>query len=107
MIKEMFMVNRVKFAIFDHIYGVSEFKDRDTSWLKKARETRDKVIDVVYMSDHVVGNDHIGELALARQLFGASRPEEFMKCRHANGVCSRYRPVGRVDTETVNSTVDE
>src|SRR3984893_313045 len=106
-VEEVFMVNGVELAMFDHIQGVSEFKDRDAGWLQKARKPGDKIIYVVYMSDHVVRDHDIGELAFARELFGASRPEEIVNRRHANGVCPRYRPVGRIDTEALNPSVDE
>jgi len=59
------------------------------------------------MSDDVVRDNDICEFAFGRQLIGASRPEEFVNRRHTNGVRSRYRPVGRIDTETANPTVDE
>src|SRR5258708_11839466 len=36
-VEEAFMVNRVELAMFDHIQGVSEFKDRDPGWRQKAR----------------------------------------------------------------------
>src|SRR6266851_6972583 len=101
------MENRVELAMLDHIQGVSEFKDRDAGWLQKARKSGGKIIDVVDMSDHIVPDDDIRELAFARQLFGASRPEKIVNCRHANGVGPRYRPVGRIDTEAADPTVDE
>ncbi len=31
-VKEMFMINRVKLATLDHVRSVSEFKDRHAGW---------------------------------------------------------------------------
>ena len=59
------------------------------------------------MSDHIVPDHNVRELAFVRQLFGAPRPEKIVNRRHANGVGLHYRPVGRIDTEAVNPTVDE
>ena len=39
-VKEVFMVNRVELAMFDHIQSVSELKDRDAGWFQKARKRR-------------------------------------------------------------------
>jgi hypothetical protein len=54
------------------------------------------------VSDDVVRNHDICELAFAGQLFGASRPEKIVNCRHANGVGLRYGTVGRIDAEARN-----
>ena len=83
-VEQVFMVNRIELTMLDHIQSVSEFEDRDAGRLQKARKPGDKIIDVVYMSDHVVRDYDIRELAFACQLFGASRPEEIVNCRHAN-----------------------
>src|ERR1700730_6658488 len=106
-VEEVFMVDRVELAMLDHIQGVSEFKDCDPCWLQKSRKPGDKIIDAVDMSDHVVRDHDIRELAFVRQLFGASRPEEIVNRRHANGICLRYGAIGRIDTEAVNPAVDE
>src|SRR6516164_3384373 len=101
------MENRVELAMLDHIHGVSELKDRNAGWLQKARKSGDKIIDVVDMSDHVVRDHDIRELAFARELFCALRPEKIVNSRHANGVGPRYRAVSRIDTKAVDPTVDE
>ena len=83
-IEEVFMVNRVEFAMLNQIQRVSKFKNRDAGRLQKPRKPGDKIVDVVYVSNHVVRNHDIGELAFARQLFGASRPKEIVHRRHAD-----------------------
>src|ERR1700730_2947226 len=107
MVEEVFVENRVELTTLDHIQGVSEFNDRDAGWLQEARETGDQIIDVVDMSRHVVGDHHIGELLFASDLFGAPGPEEIVNRWHADGVCPRYRPVGRIDTKAINPTIDK
>src|SRR6516165_2736798 len=106
-VEEMFMVNGIELAMPDHVQGISEFEDSDAGWLQKACKPGDKIINVVDMSDHVIRDRDIRELALARQLFGTSRPEEIVDRRYANGVCLRDGPVGWIDTEAMNPALDE
>ena len=101
-IEQVFMVNRIELTTFDHIQGVGKFADRDPGRLQQACKTGDKIINVVDVSDDVVRNHDICELAFAGQIFGASRPEKIVNCRHANGVGLRYRTVGRIDAEARN-----
>ena len=76
--EEMFMINRVELTILDHIHGISKFKDSDASWFQKAQNADDKIINFVDMRKHVVRDHEIGQLAFARQLFGASQAEEIV-----------------------------
>src|SRR6516162_3705642 len=105
------MVDRVELAMFDQIQSVSEFKNRDTGWFQKAFNTSDKIINLVHMSDHIVSDHDVRKLAFAGQLFGGLQFKEIVNCWHADRVCSRYRSVGRINTEagdpaqiTINST---
>src|SRR5215472_11282103 len=59
------------------------------------------------MSDDVIRDYDICEFTFGRQLVGTSRPEEIVNRRHANGVGSRYRSVGRINPKAVDPTVDE
>src|SRR5271170_2192686 len=96
------MVNRIELTTFDHIQRVGKFADRDPGRLQQPRKTGDKIINVVNVSDDVVRNHDIRELALVGQIFGASRPEEIVNCWHANSVGLCHRTVGRIDAEARN-----
>jgi hypothetical protein len=101
----MFMENRVKLAMLDHIQGVSAFKNGDAGWLQKTRKSGNKIIDVADMSDDVIRDYDICEFTFGRQFVGTSRSEEIVYRRHTNGVSLRYRTVSRIDTKAVNPTV--
>jgi hypothetical protein len=99
MVKEMLVVNGVELAVFDHVQGVSKFKNSDAGRFQKVCKAGNKIIDVVDMSKHVLGDQDVRELAFACQLFSASRPKEIVNGWHPNGVCPSNGSVRRIDPE--------
>src|SRR5215469_2883415 len=106
-VEEMFMVNSVEFASFDHINGICKFEDCHAGRLKKTREPSHKIINVINVRHDVVRNNDVGKFAFTCQSLGALRPEEIVYCRHSNGICPGYWPVGRIDAETTNPSLDK
>src|SRR5215471_13324371 len=103
----MLVINSVKLALFDHIDSISKFKNRHAGRLEKPREPGDKIIDVVNVGYHVIRDHDVRQLAIAGQMFGASRPEEIVPRGYADGICPRYGPVGRINAEAANPPLDE
>jgi|SRR6516165_4171607 len=103
----MLVVYRVELAPMNQINRIGEFEDRAAGRFEDALEAGDKVVDVIYVRDNIVGNNDIGELTLARQLLGAAQPEKIVKRWYTQRICLRHRSVGWVDTETTNSPLDK
>ena len=53
------MVNRVKLVVLNQLEQVGEFESRDALGLEKHSKTANKVVDVRYMGQHVVGDCQI------------------------------------------------
>ncbi len=97
------MVNGVEFAMPNHVQRVREFKNHDPGRLQKPGEPGDKIIDVVHMGDHIVGDNDIRKFPFARQSLAASRPEKIMDRGHTDRVRPGYGPIRRIDPEAVNA----
>src|SRR5262249_2080967 len=106
-VEEMFVVNSIELATFDHIHGIRKFKDRNTGRIQKDGKSSDKIITIVNMSHHSVCGCARRRFAFTRCLLSASRPEEIVNHRHDNGICPRDWPVSWIDAEAGNPPLDE
>ena len=103
----MFVVDRVEFDVIKQVCEVGELNGCDPVVREEMDDPVDETMQIRYVSQHVVGHDHIGTAVFAADLVSKIKIEEFGQGRHATFDRSPYLSRSRIDSQDSNVTVGE
>src|SRR5579862_3950632 len=104
----MLVIDRIEFDVSNHLEHMRKLESDHTPVGEKHLEASDKVIDVRYVSKHVIRNDQVGRTIAIPQPACGFGAKEGNFSRNTARFPSHLRTVcGRIDAKTGNAGLDE
>ena len=106
-VREVLVVDGVELVVLHQLEQVRELHGDDAVGGEQHRHSRDEVVEIGHVGQHVVAEEEVGADALATRLAGQLGAEELDACRDAAFNRRRRDVRGRLDPEHGDAALDE
>ena len=106
-VAQVLVINGVELAVLDQVANIRRFDDCHTIILEQNANAFDEAVEIGYVGEHIVSNDHVGALALCAQLLCETLGEERTQGGDADFLCGSRRPLGGINPQHRNTALHE